>query len=76
MPSSPSFCEQIIEAAKDAITESGSQQIEIAQELGIAPSGLSRFLKGEQWPGRPTLEALAAFADLHVVRKRRGRARK
>lgn len=65
----------IAEQLRAAVEQAEDTRYRIALETGIAQSVLSRFMSGETAPTLSTLERLAAYLDLHLVRGRGKNAR-
>ena len=55
---------QIREKLAEAIKQSGLTQTAIAKQLGIKPSTVSHYVKGDKMPALDTLANLCAILDL------------
>jgi transcriptional regulator with XRE-family HTH domain len=63
------FSQQI----REAVRQSGRTNYDLARAMNVAPSTLSRFVRGQNGISLERLDRLAELLDLHVVvgRKRK-----
>jgi hypothetical protein len=63
---------QFADQIRQAVRESGSTPYRICQDAEIDQAMMSRFLAGKMWLGEATMNRLAAYLGLEVV-KRKGK---
>ena len=70
----PKSSSMLTDVLRAAVGQSGLSQYRIARDTGIVPTSLMRFMRGETSLRLDKADALAAYLQLELVKKRKERS--